>query len=441
MKHWMMIGGGAILGGWMPALAAAPPSLQTLYSFSGGADGGTPAGQLVPGPGRNFFGTTESGGAASAGTVFEIQAGDRGSATLTTLYSFAGGADGAGPTNMIADWQGNLFGVTNAGGGSTNCGSGGCGTIFELSPSQGGGWTEKVLYAFQGSPDGFIPNSVGMDAAGNLFGFALGGAGECRFEGGYLQCGTAFELSPPAQGSQAWTFNLVYTFTSDRDGAAPFGPPVFGKNGILIGAAAVGGRGHPKVCGPQIGCGFIFKLVPPANGQTAWKKKIIYQFHGPDGNGGFDPVVADTQGNLYGMTNEGGPANPLCPENRKTGVPAGCGVAFELTPPTSGDGQWTYHKIWDFLYGPDGAYPYNSPLTFANGAVYGTSSGPNGAVVEFLPPQQGQTAWTEKTLFAFSNDANGAQPEAGLTARGAFYGTTAGLGQAGSWGTVFRISP
>jgi hypothetical protein len=441
MRFLIIIGGGAIIAGCLPAPAAAQSgSLQTLYSFSGGADGGQPAGQLVPGKGLTFFGTTEIGGAASAGTVFEIRVGGKNGAKLTTLYSFAGGRDGAQPTNMIADWQGNLYGVTSAGGGSTNCGSAGCGTIFELSPSQGGGWTEKVLYAFQGSPDGYIPNSVGMDAAGNLFGFALGGAGECRFEGGYLQCGTAFELSPPSPGSQTWSFTLIYTFTSDADGAAPFGPPVFGKNGTLIGAAAVGGHGHPADCGPQVGCGFIFKLVPPANGQTSWSRKIIYQFQGPDGNGGFDPVVADPDGNLYGMTNEGGPSNPLCPENRKTGVPAGCGVAFELTPPAAG-GSWIYHKIWDFQYGADGAYPYNSPLTLADGAVFGTSSGPNGAVVEFLPPQQGQTAWTEKTLFAFSNDANGSQPEAGLTARGAFYGTTAGLGQAGSWGTVFRIAP
>lgn len=438
MRCWNIIGGGAMLLGCLPAMAA--PHLQTLYSFTGGADGGQPAGQLVAGNGLTFYGTTLSGGASSAGTVFQIQSGSDGSWILTTLYSFAGSADGAQPTNMITDEQGNLFGVTNAGGGSTNC-TGGCGTIFELSPSGSGTWTEKVLYAFQGSPDGYIPNSVGRDAAGNLLGFALGGSGECRFLGGYLACGTAFELSPPAQSGQPWTFNLIYTFRSDRDGAAPFGPPAIGKNGILYGTAAVGGVGHPKICGPQVGCGFVFELKPRPDGKTPWTKQIIYNFHGPDGNGGFDPVVADPEGNLYGMTNEGGPANSLCPENHKAGIPAGCGVAFELTPPAAGDGPWTYQKIWDFQYGPDGGYPYNSPLTWAHGALFGTSSGPYGAVVEFLPPQQRGAFWMERTLFTFSNDANGAQPAAGITARGELYGTTEGLGKAGSWGTVFRIRP
>lgn len=440
MRYREVIAAGAILLGTLPASASAS-HLQTLYSFTGGADGGQPGGQLLPGAGLSFYGTTQSGGAGSAGTVFRIQPAGNGSWNLTTLYSFAGGNDGAAPTNMISDWFGNFYGVTTLGGGGTYC-AGGCGTVFELSPAGNGTWTEKVLHAFDGTTDGLMPNGLAWDAAGNLIGFALlGGPGECRYLGGFIRCGTVFELSPPAHSGQPWAFTLLYAFKSDRDGAGPLGPLVFGKNGSVYGMTAAGGIGHPKVCGPQVGCGFVFELKPRSDGKTPWIKHIIYQFHGPDGNGGYGPVTTDSQGNLYGMTNEGGPVNPLCREVHKAGIPAGCGVAFKLTPPASGEGMWSYQKIWNFQYGADGAYPQDSPLIWDHGALFGTSSGPPGAVVEFIPPQQGQSSWTENTLFAFSNDANGAQPITGLTLRGALYGTTEGLGKSGSWGTVFRITP
>ena len=43
-------------------------------------------------------------------------------ATVTVLYSFAGGADGAVPTSeLLADAGGNLYGTTSQGGGSSVC--------------------------------------------------------------------------------------------------------------------------------------------------------------------------------------------------------------------------------------------------------------------------------------------------------------------------------
>src|ERR1700690_656741 len=65
------------------------------------------------------------------------------------LYSFQGGNDGDDPyAGLILDGSGNLYGTT-AYGGTGSCSSG-CGTVFELSPNGGGGWTETVLYSFAG---------------------------------------------------------------------------------------------------------------------------------------------------------------------------------------------------------------------------------------------------------------------------------------------------
>jgi hypothetical protein len=69
----------------------------------------------------------------------------------TVLYSFTGGAsDGIYPSaGLIADSQGNLYGtIPYGGGGCVAARPGGCGIVFELTPSSGGGWTETVLYHF-----------------------------------------------------------------------------------------------------------------------------------------------------------------------------------------------------------------------------------------------------------------------------------------------------
>src|SRR5579863_858012 len=78
------------------------------------------------------------------------------------LYTFQGGNDGGLPSgNLIFDSSGNLYGTTQSGGGGTCTTNGvaGCGTVFELSPNESGGWTETVLYSFQGGSDGEQPTA------------------------------------------------------------------------------------------------------------------------------------------------------------------------------------------------------------------------------------------------------------------------------------------
>ncbi len=145
---------------------------KVLYSFTGGTDGGDPTGGLLLDAAGNLYGTTNFGGSFGLGTVFELT-----SSGETVLHSFAGGpSDGAAPyAGVIMDNRGNLYGTTLEGGSSSNC-SNGCGTVFELTPNGRGAWTETVLYSFTGGADGVEPyGGLLLDAAGNLYGTAVGG--------------------------------------------------------------------------------------------------------------------------------------------------------------------------------------------------------------------------------------------------------------------------
>jgi len=103
------------------------------------------------------------------------------------LWSFGGAAagDGAQPLGgLVLDAKGNLYGTTEYGGSSSSpdCPNVGCGSVFELSPSQDSGWTETTIYSFCTNSsngycvDGAYPlGSLIFDAAGNLYGTTSGG--------------------------------------------------------------------------------------------------------------------------------------------------------------------------------------------------------------------------------------------------------------------------
>jgi uncharacterized repeat protein (TIGR03803 family) len=82
-----------------------------LYTFpsSPGATGVPPLpSALIQGTDGNFYGTTKGGGATGNGTVFKITP-----AGETTLYSFTGGSDGGYPTSLIQGSDGNFYGFAS----------------------------------------------------------------------------------------------------------------------------------------------------------------------------------------------------------------------------------------------------------------------------------------------------------------------------------------
>jgi uncharacterized repeat protein (TIGR03803 family) len=140
-------------------------SETVLHNF-GGSDGMYPvAGLIMDGPG-NLYGTTKQGGAHGSGTVFKVAP----DGTETVLHSFAGASDGAFPMcNLIMDKKGNLYGTANGGGAH------GAGTVFKVSAKG----ADTTLYSFAGGSDGAFPQApVIRDPAGNLYGTtSSGGAG------------------------------------------------------------------------------------------------------------------------------------------------------------------------------------------------------------------------------------------------------------------------
>jgi len=174
------------------------------------------------------------------------------------------------------------------------------------------------------------------------------------------------------------------------------------------------------------GYGAVYELSPPTGGQTRWTETVLFSFDGYNGGRPSGDLLADRAGNLYGTTLGGG---------------GSVGVAFELSPPATGQITWT-ETVLVYFDGANGFAPMGSLIADGAGNLYGTtqSGGANSAGVAFelSPPAAGQTVWTETVLLSFS----GFGPEAGLVAdgEGNLYGTMT-YGGAYSDGTVYELSP
>jgi uncharacterized repeat protein (TIGR03803 family) len=389
---------------------------KVLYSFQYYSypytDGASPLADLIFDAAGNLYGTTDGGGTYSSGTVFELTPTKGGGWTEQVLYSFNPSiGDGYYPfAGLIFDAAGNLYGTTSAGGGN-----GGQGTVFELTPAQGGGWTEKALYSFTGYPDGGNPRSgLIFDAAGNLYG--------TTFRGGTDGAGTVFELTLSKGGG--WTEQVLYTFTG-MDGRQPYAGLIFDAAGNLYGTTSGGGT---------IGYGTVFELAPKAGG--GWTEQVLYNFgSGSDGAFPQAALIFDAAGNLYGTTEEGG-----------TNGYNGYGTVFELTPAQGGG--WTEQALHSFNYNAtDGAYPYYGNLiSDAAGNLYGTTNagGTYGVGMVFELARTGLPGPPRRrVLYSFKyNGTDGNSPLAGLIfdAAGNLYGTTSAGGAYGG-GTVFELTP
>jgi uncharacterized repeat protein (TIGR03803 family) len=293
---------------------------QDLYSFTENAE---PLGGLVFDSAGNLYGVNNIGGANGVGSVFKMSENADGTWKETEIYTFAGYPnDGANPyAGLTIDSSGNLYGTTELGGNGACIrvkNPVGCGTVFELSYSAATGWTEKVLYTFQGAygNDGSSPTArLIFDGSGNIYGTTSTGGmfnRNCTEIDYGLGCGTVFELTPSASG---WNETILYKFIGGReeDGSSPSGL-VWDQQGNFYGTVEDAAA---------YDYGAIFKLAPSTGG--TWTESLVYNFgSGTDGRFPQGALVFGKSGHLYGTTVGGGVVGGA--------LNNGQGTVFEFTP-------------------------------------------------------------------------------------------------------------
>jgi uncharacterized repeat protein (TIGR03803 family) len=291
----------------------------------------------------NLYGTASDDALTESGLVFKLTPGEKGKWSASVLHAFTGGDDGGYPFGgLVRDKHGNLYGVTDEGGGYYgSCGTRGCGTVFELIPprTKVGEWRKKVLYRFKGGSDGGNPDAAMIfDSLGNLYGTTS--------IGGVYGGGTVFRLELDSHGK--WTEHVIHSFNEKTDGAGPFGSVIFDGQGNLY-CTTYAGASSTR--------GSVVELIPHAH---EWQEKIIHVFKGgSDGGNPYSGLVMDASGALYGTTSDA--------------LTGGNGTVFKLTP--SSRGTWTKTILHTFTGGNDGAFPFAPVLIDSSGNLFGTAGG------------------------------------------------------------------
>jgi len=290
-------------------------TVTVLYSFKGGSDGANPFAELLRDASGNLYGTTANGGTSGLGTVFKVSK----TRKETILYSFAGGTDGCYPFGgLLRDSAGNLYGTTEV------CGASGMGTVFKLSKTG----KETILHSFAGGSDGEFPSftSLLMDTEGNLYGVAE--------QGGTSNLGVVYKLNKRGK------LTILHSFTGGTsDGCDVFGTPAMDAAGNLYGTANSCGSSH---------VGIVWKVSKKG------KETVLHNFTAgsSDGSEPVAGVIMDATGNLYGSTYQGGSAN--------------LGTVYKLNK------KGTITLLHTFT-GTDGDYLYAGVLRDASGNLYGTT--------------------------------------------------------------------
>jgi uncharacterized repeat protein (TIGR03803 family) len=386
---------GVVFFALVSAATALSQTYTVLHTFTGGNDGAIPTSPLVVDSAGNLFGTTLEGGSGSCygngcGTIFEITA----SGNESVIHAFTG-TDGWGPTDVVRDPSGNLYGTASIGGQE------GSGTVFELSTTG----QFSLIYTF-GSEISW-PVGLVRGPAGDLYGAtSYGGSGTYCAPG--LGCGSVFKIIP--QGLLS-----VLQIFAGPDGAYPEGVLIRDTAGNLYGTTVDGGA-H--------GFGEVFKM------DSTGTVTVLYSFEdGIDGGAPEAGVVRDSAGNLYGTTLAGGDKGGY--------YASGCGVVFKLD--TTGR-----ETVLHAFQGRDGAVPQAALALDSVGNLYGTTSGGGafgyGTIFKVSP------SGVEKVLYSFTGGTDGSEPAASLLLyEGDVYGTASAGGINGGClgsgcGVVFKLS-
>jgi uncharacterized repeat protein (TIGR03803 family) len=320
--------------------------------------------------------------------------------TLLQRFNNTNGGDPLGALIQGAD--GSFYGTTMSGGVNTNSACAGytntgyCGTVFKVTPT--GRLTSLYSFCRQANcTDGYIPSgSLVQGTDGNFYGTTLGGGahGVCTVG----TCGgTIFKIT------LSGAFTTLYSFSSGSGGYSPVGPLVQGPDGSFYGTTYDGGTGAN--C-----CGTIFKITPEGALTT------LYAFSPPKGSYPDSGLTLGSDGNFYGVTQEGS---------------GGDGTIFRVTP-------GGIVRLLHTFNGTDGSFP-NRLVLGENSVFYGMTTsggtGDNGTIFEVTPDG------TLTTLYNFFWDTYlGPMGPLVQGNDGNFYGTTIYGGEDNS-GQIFEMTP
>jgi|HubBroStandDraft_4_1064222.scaffolds.fasta_scaffold11639_3 uncharacterized repeat protein (TIGR03803 family) len=293
--------------------------LTVLHNFTSAE--GTPLSGLVLGTDGNFWGTTYNGGHTGCtnnqgcGQVFKMTPAGK----VTFVYAFTGGNDGGNPVAPpIEASNGNYYGTTQFGGINNQ------GTIYQVKES--GSLT--TLFPW-GQTNGDQPFGALVQATnGLLYGTTTTGSTNC----GSNNCATIFSIT--TGGTFTELFSFPYPWNQLDNGL------VQANDGSLWGTIANGGA-H--------GCGQIFKIT------TKGVESDEYDFLcGSDGANPVAGLLLATDGNFYGVTQNGGQD--------------GLGEFYSITE----KGKFTPLKWFDGSN--SGAHPTVTLIQNTNGIIYGDAN-------------------------------------------------------------------
>ena len=376
--------------------AAGALGFRSIYSFKASAtDGKHPFGNLLLVKSTNgtltLYGTTYSGGAHNAGTVFSLTKTEAGGFSEALVHSFGGGEDGKHPRAGLVAVDGTLYGTTNYGGSKGN------GTVFKIV-----GGNESVIHNFGvRDGDGAQPVAellaVPRDGAVWLYG--------TTYRGGSHGKGTVFKIS--TTGDE----HVMHSFGEGHDGAYPTAGLSLSRSAHeFVGTTNYGGGAHVGGDGTVFAIGFD------------GAERVLYSFtfrHGDNGQYPLGGAVVGPSGSYFGTTSEGGPGCGL----------KGCGTVFRVS---CGNASPTCFHSFPIGYGtiPKAGLILKAPILYGTTANGGPAD--KGAIFALL-----QGAF--EGLHAFSGK-DGAHPVASLADGGnALFGTTVDGGD-NNEGTVFEFA-
>ena len=287
--------------------------------------------------------------------------------------------------------------------------------------------TYTVIHNFSGGADGSAPQAgLSRDVSGNFYGTASNGG--VVNENCPQGCGVTFKLTHRGSG---WILTPLYEFNGPMsDGAFPLAAPAIGSNGTLYGTTYQGA----SACQPG-GCGTIYNLHPPATicGTVSckWSESILFDLRGLNGSQpSYGTPVFDSQGNLYGTTQQGGPGSSS-------------GTVYEISP---AGGGWSLNGIYSFA-AQTGHIPMSGVTFDSAGNLYGTAAYGgsqncgNGCGTVYKLSRSG-AGWTATTIYSFQGGSDGLRPWGGVIVdqAGNVFGTTSD-DAVNHEGTVFELTP